>query len=49
MVGGGEQINTTVNRNQIPPATAAASQPAFAFQTAGFWAQGLMFSVEYKW
>ena len=49
VVRAGEQINTTVNRNQIPPPISTASQPAFAFQSTSFWAQGLMFSIEYKW
>ena len=33
----GEQIDTTVNRNQLPPPTGTGDRPAFTFHSTDFW------------
>jgi hypothetical protein len=45
----GEQIDTVVNRNQLPPPIATADRPAFAFHGTSFWAQGITLGLEFKW
>jgi hypothetical protein len=45
----GGQIDTVVNRNQLPPPVSAADRPAFMFHNTDFWAQGITFGIEFKW
>ncbi|MDA0659268.1 MAG: BBP7 family outer membrane beta-barrel protein [Planctomycetota bacterium] len=47
----GDQIDTTVNPNLLPPAIAnpGEQRPAFAFRETDFWAQGMNFGVDYRW
>lgn len=47
----GDQIDTTVNPNLLPPAVAnpGEQRPAFAFRDTDFWAQGMNFGVDYRW
>ena len=38
----GEQVNTTINPNLLPPVQAGGpSQPAFVLREVNFWAQGI--------
>lgn len=52
VVRAGDQIDTTVNRTQIPftgtPVTGPA-RPAVLFQTTDFWTQGISAGLEYRW
>ncbi|HUT93202.1 MAG TPA: BBP7 family outer membrane beta-barrel protein [Thermoguttaceae bacterium] len=48
----GEQIDLGLNPNLFPPEQVPFSgplRPAFAFQRADYWAQGLRFGVDYRW
>lgn len=47
----GDQIDTNVNTDLLPPpqTTNGPEVPAFAFQDASFWAQGLSLGLEYRW
>jgi hypothetical protein len=47
----GNQLDTTVNPNLIPPPTGVTSpaRPAFHFNGSDFWAQGIIFGLEYRW
>jgi len=46
----GEQINTVVNPNLIPPATPGGpNQPAFSFNGSNFWVQGLTLGLDIRW
>jgi hypothetical protein len=46
----GEQIDRTVNPNQLPPAVAGGpNRPLFTFNASDFWAQGVNFGVEFKY
>src|SRR5262249_39230828 len=50
----GDQIDRNVNPTGMPLSTRSGfffgpPLPAFAFQSADFWAQGLMFGLEYRY
>jgi hypothetical protein len=47
----GNQIDTRVNPNLIPPpvSTAGPQLPAFAFHGSDFWAQGITFGLEFRY
>jgi hypothetical protein len=46
----GEQIDTNVNPNLIPPATGGGpSRPTFNFNGADFWVQGINFGIDIRW
>jgi hypothetical protein len=46
----GEQIDTMVNPNLIPPAVAGGpSRPVFNFNGADFWVQGVNFGLDIRW
>jgi hypothetical protein len=50
VVRAGDQISTTLDSRNLPPVqSGAASYPAFAFQTASFWAQGINLGIAYRW
>lgn len=45
----GEQIDTTLSAEELPPSQGTASlHPEFPFAATGFWAQGLNAGVEYR-
>ncbi len=56
-VRAGDQVDLTVNSNQVPLYTGGASQaltgdaarPAFHFQSTTFWAHGVTLGVEFNW
>jgi hypothetical protein len=48
----GDQIDTTVNPNLLPPENprqTAFLNPSFAFQGTDYWIQGVSFGSEYRW
>jgi hypothetical protein len=48
----GDQIDTTVNPNLMPPENpveTAFLNPRFAFQQTDYWVQGLSLGGEYRW
>jgi hypothetical protein len=46
----GEQIDRTVNTNQLPPPVAGGpNRPLFTYNASDFWAQGVNFGVEFKY
>lgn len=47
----GDQIDTTVNPNLLPPAIAsnAFNGPGFTVRQSDYWLQGLSFGGEYRW
>jgi hypothetical protein len=48
----GSQVDQRVNTNLIPPPVSGAGgpqQPAFAFHSADFWAQGLTLGLEFRY
>jgi hypothetical protein len=46
----GNQIDTVVNPNLIPPSTGGGpARPAFNFNSSDFWAQGLTFGIDIRW
>ena len=46
----GEQIDLAINPTQIPPGTLdGEARPALPLDTAGFWAQGLHFGLDYRY
>ena len=46
----GEQIDRTVNTNQLPPAVGGGpARPMFQNNATDFWAQGVNFGVEFKY
>jgi hypothetical protein len=46
----GQQIDTTINPNLLPPATGGgAARPAFTGRDSDFWAQGVSFGVQFTW
>jgi hypothetical protein len=45
----GEQIDTTVNRAQLPPPSGTGDRPAFSFHDTSFWAQGITLGLEFRW
>jgi hypothetical protein len=51
VVRAGEQIDTNVNTDLIPPpiATVDPIAPNFAFNDGSFWAQGLSLGLDYRW
>jgi hypothetical protein len=47
----GNQIDLTVNPNQVPPAGSppfVPARPAFALQSTDFWAHGVTFAMEFR-
>ena len=51
----GDQINRIINPSQIPgfgtgitPGPGSPAQPAFAFRSSDFWAQGITFGLEWR-
>jgi len=51
----GDQINRVINPNQIPgfgtgitPGVGSPAQPAFAFHSSDFWAQGITLGLEWR-
>ena len=51
VVRAAEQIDTNVNPNLFPPplANPGPASPAFAFNEASYWAQGLSLGLDYRW
>lgn len=51
VVRAGEQIDMNINTDLLPPpqATTGENVPAFAFNDASYWAQGLSLGLEYRW
>ena len=49
----GSQINTNVNSTLLPnspnPPAGDLNQPAFAYNSSTFWAQGISAGVDYRW
>jgi hypothetical protein len=48
----GNQVNTTVNQNQLPPAVTpltGPAQPAFNFNGSEYWAQGVTLGLEFRY
>ena len=48
----GDQIDTTVNPNLLPPENptqTAFLNPSFAFRETDYWIQGVSFGSEYRW
>jgi len=46
----GQQINTVVNPNLIPPVIPGGpSRPSFSFVGSDFWAQGIQFGIDVRW
>jgi hypothetical protein len=46
----GEQIDTTVNPNLIPPTIAGGpNRPAFSINGSNFWVQGLTLGIDIRW
>jgi len=48
----GDQIDTDLNPNQIPPSTiplTGANRPRFTLQESDYWVQGLNLGLEYRW
>lgn len=46
----GQQIDTTVNPNLIPPAVGGGpNRPAFNFNASNFWVQGVQFGLDIRW
>ena len=46
----GNQIDTTVNPNLIPPVVAGGpNRPAFSFNGTNFWVQGIQFGIDIRW
>ncbi len=56
-VRAGDQVDLTVNSNQVPlytggvpqAATGDAARPGFSFHDTAFWAHGVTFGVEFNW
>jgi Putative beta barrel porin-7 (BBP7) len=50
VVRAADQIDLTVNTTQLPPGTlSGVSRPQFLLHSTDFWAQGVTFSVEYRY
>jgi hypothetical protein len=48
----GDQIDTSVNPNLLPPETPSQTaflNPRFTFQDSDYWVQGLSFGGDYRW
>ncbi|MCA9211529.1 MAG: BBP7 family outer membrane beta-barrel protein, partial [Planctomycetales bacterium] len=46
----GDQIDTSINPNLIPPVQAGGdNRPAFTLNETNIWAQGLSFGLDYRW
>ena len=49
----GDQIDTSLDENKIPPGTTLAPpgtpRPLVPFKESDFWAQGLTFGLEFTW
>jgi hypothetical protein len=50
VVRAAEQIDLTINPNQLPPAVPGGpAQPAFQFQHTSFWAHGIQLGMELRY
>ncbi len=52
VVRAGDQVDLNVNGSYLPTSAvppAGPARPAFAFQEASFWAQGLSLGLDYRW